>query len=125
MKKLIALFFALALAVSAASCESMPFDEYCYYYGYGHIEVAKDGSPYMSIIYLAEDHTCYYLTQMFSTDEPRLGRAYVGTWETLDDGKIFAKIGENTSRTLKLSALGSLVDVDTMEVFSPFDALMH
>lgn len=125
MKKLIALFFALALVFSAASCESMPFDEYGYFYGYGHIEVAKSGAPYMAILYLAEDHTCYYLTQMFNTDEPRLGRAYVGTWETLDDGKIFAKIGENTSRTLKLSALGSLVDVDTMEIFSPFDALMH
>ena len=124
MKKFLALLFALVLIVSAAFCESMPFDEYCYFYGYGHIEVLKSGAPYMSIIYLSEDHTCYYLTQMFNTDEPRLGRAYVGTWETLDDGNIFAKIGDNTSRTLKPSALGSLVDVETLEVFSPFDALM-
>lgn len=125
MKKLIALFFALALAFSAASCESMPFEEYCYFYGFAHIETLKSGAPSMSVIYLSEDHTCYFLTQMFSPDEPRLGRAYVGTWETLDDGKIFAKIGDNATLTLKLSSLGSLVDVDTMSVYSPVDVLMH
>ena len=125
MKKLVSVLFALILFFSAASCDSVPFEEYCYYEGYGHIEVLKSGAPYMAILYLAEDHTCYYLTQMFNTDEPRLGRAYVGTWETLDDGKIFAKIGENSSRTLKPSAMDCLVDVETLEVFSPFSVLFR
>lgn len=125
MKKLIALFFAFSLVFSAASCESMPFEEYCDFYGYAHIETLKSGAPAMSFIYLTKDHTCYYLTQTFSPEEPRLGRSYVGTWEMLDDGKIFAKIGDNATRTLKMSSLGSLVDVETMEVFISVDVLMH
>ncbi|MBO7662896.1 MAG: hypothetical protein J6U01_05955 [Clostridia bacterium] len=125
MKKLIALFFALALAVSAASCESMTIDEFCYYYGYGHIEVTKSGAPAMSIIYLAEDHTCYYLTEMFNKEAPVFGRAYVGTWELMADGSIFAQVGENATRTLKPSVMNTLVDVETLEVFSSFDALMR
>lgn len=122
MKKLFAVILILALLLPAAS---LALDrEIDFYYGYAHIEIAKDGSPFMSVIYFAEDQTCYYLTQLFRHDEPGLGRAYVGTWGYTADGDVFAKTGDNTSRTFAISSLGAIVDKETMEVFDRFDALM-
>lgn len=123
MRKLIALVLILVLALPAAAFAD-DVREVDYYYGYGHIEIAKDGSPYMSIIYFAQDHTCYYLTQMFWHDEPGLGRSYIGTWEYTDNGEVFAKTGNNTSMTLHITMFGSLVDTETMAVYEKFDALM-
>ena len=122
MKKLIALSLILAVLLPAAA---LAFDrELDTDYGYAHMEIAKDGSPFMAVIYFAEDQTCYYLAQMFRQDEPGLGRAYVGIWGYTSDGSIFAKVGENTTRTFKISSLGGLVDMDTMEVFESFSTLM-
>lgn len=59
------------------------------------------GAPAMSMLYLAEDHTCYFVIQSFHIDEPGLGRAYVGTWEVLSDGSIRAKTGDNTDTELR------------------------
>ena len=122
MKRIVTLFLVLALALPAAACASDP--EVSEYYGYGHIEIAKDGSPYISIIYFAPDQTCYYTTQLFRHDEPGLGRSYVGTWGYTADGHVFAKTGENTTRTFTITSAGGIVDKDTMEVFIMFDALM-
>lgn len=122
MKKLIALILAVALLLPAAA---FALDEIDTDYGYAHMEVTRDGSPYMAVIYFAEDHTCYYLAQMFRHDEPGLGRAYIGTWEYTDEGYVFAKIGDNTSITFKVvSSLHAIVDRTTMEVYDRFDALM-
>lgn len=122
MKKLMTITLILALLLPAVClAETNQVDEY---YGYAHMEVAKDGSPFMSVIYFAPDQNCYFLTQMFWHDEPGLGRAYVGTWGYTADGLVFAKTGENTSKTFKVTSLGSVVDTETMEVYISFDALM-
>ena len=122
MKKIVILLLVVSLLLPAAA---FALDrEVDPYYGYAHIEIAKDGSPFMSVIYFAEDQTCYFLTQLFRHDEPGLGRAYVGTWGYTADGDVFAKTGDNTTRTFKISSLGSIVDMDTMEVFERFDGLM-
>ena len=122
MKKLLAVILILAMLLPAAATALER--EVDYYYGYGHIEVTKSGTPFIAVIYFAEDQTCYYLAQMFKSDEPGLGRAYVGTWGYTADGKVFAKIGENTSATFSISSLGSIIDTETMDVYEKFDALM-
>lgn len=122
MKKLLALILILSLLIPAAS---FALDrEVDPYYGYAHIEVSKDGTPFMSVIYFAENQTCYFLTQMFWADEPGLGRAYIGTWGYTADGDVYAKTGDNTDITFAISSLGSLVDKETMDVYEPFSCLM-
>ena len=123
MKKLAALILALVLVlpVSALAFE----DEIDTDYGYAHMEVSSDGSPYMAVIYFAEDHTCYYLAQFFHHDAPGIGRAYVGTWEYTDEGYVHAKIGENSEITFRVfSSMNAIVDRKTMDVYDRFDALM-
>jgi len=123
MKRFVTLFLALALILPAASLAADPeVSKYC---GYAHIEIAKDGSPVVTVIYFAQDQTCYYLAQAFRHDETGLGRSYIGTWGYTADGNVFAKTGDNTSRTFGIASDGSLVDKETWEVFSMFDALMN
>ncbi|MBO7663633.1 MAG: hypothetical protein J6U01_09710 [Clostridia bacterium] len=123
MKKTIALILILALVVPVSS---LALDrEIDYFGGYAHIEIRKDNSPVMYMIYFAEDYTCYYLVQSFDTDGPGLGRSFVGTWGYTADGSVHAKIGNNTSITFKISSLGSIVDMETMQVYEFFDGLYH
>jgi hypothetical protein len=94
MKKLITVILILCLFLPAAAfaiSESDVIGCYAYY------EKLVSGAPAMYMIYFGPNHTCYYLIQAFSEDEPSLGRAYVGTWEVQSDGTIFAKTGNNTS----------------------------
>ena len=122
MKKILSFILILVLVFPAlAFAEEYEIDEF---YGYAHMEVSADGSPVMYMIYFAPDQTCYFTVQSFRHEEPGLGRAYVGTWGYTADGDVFAKTGDNTSRTFAISSLGSIVDKETMEVFDRFDALM-
>lgn len=121
MKRFLALFVLLVLLPVASLSDNPEID---FYSGYAHMEVLKDGSPAMYMIYFAEDYTCYFLVQTFHTDGPGLGRSYVGHWSYTADGDVYAKTGENTDITFKLSSLGSIVDRSTMQVYEPFSALM-
>lgn len=122
MKKLITIILVLAvlLPVSALALDR----EVDPFYGYAHMEVSASGVPFMTVIYFAENKVCYFLTQMFFSDKPGTGRAYIGTWEYTSDGDVFAKVGDNVSKTFKITSLGSLVDRNTMEVYEEFSALM-
>ena len=111
MKKLIAVFLVLvllpvlALADDAVGC-------------WTHYELLTDGCPYMEMLYLSPDHTCFFLVQAFHADEPGLGRAYIGTWKLNADGTVTAKVGDNTSMTLFFSEsyVGAL-DVKTGRMY--------
>lgn len=96
MKKLITVILVLALLLPVAVIADESGVVGCW----ATYELLTTGTPSITVICLTEDHSCYYLAQMFHADEPGLGRAYVGTWEMLSDGSVFAKIGENTSKTL-------------------------
>ena len=101
MKKLITvtLILALLLPVLALADESDIVGCWACY------DMQNDGTPAMFMLYLAEDHTCYFVVQAFHHDEPGIGRAHVGTWEMQSDGSLIAKTGENT--TTKLRFYGS------------------
>ena len=99
MKKLLSMILILALILPAAVSAAATGPVGCW----AHYELLNDGAPDMTMLYLADDHTCYYLTQMYHTDESGLGRQFVGTWEQLADGSVLAKTGNNTSTTLRFS----------------------
>ena len=123
MKKLITVILILALVLPVlVLADNDAVDEY---YGYASIEVSKTGAPTMFFLYFYKNQTCYYVAQQFHEDSPGLGRTYVGTWGYTSDGKIFAKIGDNTSVTLKpVEGMGALVDTSTYTVYYPVSALM-
>ena len=63
---------------------------------WAHYELLNTGTPYIYVLYFAEDHHCYFLGQAYKTDEPWLGRTHAGTWDVLQDGTIYAETGEGT-----------------------------
>ena len=100
MKKLITVILILALILPAAALASgMNSPVGCW----AQYELLTTGAPSMCMLYLAENHTCYYVIQSFHEDEPGLGRQFVGTWEQQADGTVLAKTGNNTSTTLRFS----------------------
>ena len=124
MKKILSFILILVLVFPAlAFAEEYEIDEF---YGYAHMDVFADGSPVMYMIYFAPDQTCYFTVQSFRHEEPGLGRAYVGTWEYMDDRCIFAKTGDNTDITFKMVKFAgsiTLVDRATMDVYEPFSVI--
>ena len=97
MKKLFALILALALLLSSAALADGVVG--CW----AHYELLTTGCPSMEMIYLAEDHTCYFIIQSFDHDAAGLGRTFVGTWEMQADGTVLAKTGNNASTVLYFS----------------------
>lgn len=122
MKKLIAIILAIALILPAAALAADK--EVSEFYGYAHINIEKDGSPYMSTIYFGENQTCYYFTQMFHAGETGFGRAYVGIWGYTADGDVFAKVGNSESAKIvfAITESGAIVDRASMDVFEPINA---
>ena len=114
MKKLITIILILALILPAAALADEKNVVGCW----GTYETLSTGAPAMTMLYLAEDHTCYFLTQMFGPDEPAIGRQYVGTWEMKSDGNVYIKTGNNTDMTLVFSNeyVGAM-DVDTNQLY--------
>jgi len=98
MKKLIAVLLIIALFLPAiALAEGSVVG--CW----AHYELLKTGAPSMEMLYLAEDHTCYFIIQSFHEDSAWIGRTYVGTWTLQDNGTVLAKTGENTETILYFS----------------------
>lgn len=113
MKKLLAIILILALLLPAAVlAEVNPVGCWVKY------EILKTGAPAMVMLYLADDHTCYYMAQSFHKDSEGLGRVHVGTWEYKPDGIVYAKTGENTETQLKIADNNAVaLDVKTFKYF--------
>lgn len=97
MKKLFSLILALALLLPSAVLADGPVGCWASY------EMTDSGTPNMQMLFLAEDHTCFYLVQTYHDDEPGIGRQLVGTWEMQPDGMVIAKTGNNTKTRLTFS----------------------
>ena len=95
MKKLITVILILCLLLPAAAlADDRPVGCWATY------SLLTTGAPQVTTIYLAEDHTCYFLIRLFDPDGEGNGRTFVGTWEQLPDGHFLAKTGNNTSTEL-------------------------
>ena len=114
MKKLITVILILVVLVPACA---FAVDESDVVGCWAHYEVLETGSPSMSMLYLSEDHTCYFLIQAFRSDEAGIGRTFVGNWKIESDGTLYAKTGNNTDTRLKFSSSNIAVNVETMEVY--------
>ena len=99
MKKLITVILILSLLLPAAAMTEELGIVGCW----SHYELQTTGAPEIKTLYLAEDYTCYFIIQAFKPDGPGLGRSYVGTWELLDDGSVYAKTGKNTDMILRFA----------------------
>ena len=88
MKKLIALFLILALLPAAALASESDIVG-CW----ANYEMLTDGAPCFTMLYLTEDHRCYFVTQAFHEDGEGLGRTYIGSWELQPDGSAIVKTG--------------------------------
>ena len=114
MKKLITIILALALILPVAAQASESDVVGCW----AHYDVQLNGAPAMQMLYLAENHTCFFIIQSFKEDEAWIGRTFVGTWEMQGDDVVYAKTGNNSDTTLKLNTNNTLaVEKDTLHVF--------
>ena len=121
MKRFLCLLFVLALLFSASAFA----DDLDVVGCWAQYSVLTTGAPSMSMLYLAEDHTCYYVTQQFRPDEAGFGRTYIGSWEFQIDGTLFVKIGNNAKLNLRFTSSGDIaLDTLTMDVYvniTPFN----
>lgn len=114
MKKLLAIILILALLLPAIALADAVNPVGCWV----KYEILNTGAPSMAMLYLAEDHTCYYMVQAFHKDSAGLGRVHVGTWEYKPDGIVYAKTGENTETLLSIADNNAVaLDVKTFKYF--------
>lgn len=91
MKRILILLLLLLLISSAALAD--PAD-YIGTWIYSVKNASGDGWQFQIFI-LDEDGSCYYSNQMYSSDEPGFGRAFVGSWREIRNG-VHIKYGNNT-----------------------------
>ena len=113
MKKLLSVVLILAILLPFAAFADDSAVVGCW----AHYEMQTDGTPSMAMLYLAEDHTCYFLIQAFHHDEAGLGRTHVGTWKIQSDGSIYAKTGNNTDMELTLYNENFAIKKDTLDIY--------
>ena len=113
MKKALTVFLILAVLLPFAVLADESDVVGCW----AHYELQTDGTPLMSMLYLAEDHTCYFIIQSFNHDGAGLGRAYVGAWSMNSDGSVYAKTGNNSQTDLRFVSENIAVEKSTMEVY--------
>lgn len=125
MKKLLAIILIVALLLPFSAFADDSDVVGCW----AHYELLTTGCPSMEMLYLASDHTCYFLIQAFDHDLPALGRTHVGTWEMQADGTVLAKTGNNSSTVLYFSPeYQAAVNTKTLAVFinlSSFDSMLY
>ena len=114
MKKFLSVFLDLVLLLPVSAFAVSDSDVVgCW----AHYSVGTDGSPSMAMLYLAEDHVCYFIIQSFRHDEAGIGRTYVGNWKIQDNGSIYAKTGNNTDTELILYNESLALTRDTRDVY--------
>ena len=113
MKKLLAVFLILALLLPVAAFADDSDVVGCW----ASYQLLTTGCPCMTMLYLADDYTCYYFTQMYEHDEVGFGRTFIGSWEMQRDGSVFVKIGNYATLTLELYGSNNFAVSDTLDVY--------
>lgn len=116
MKKFITLFLALALVLTAVSGTALTLSGWMVWGSWNHFEVTNNGMLLTSI-YLEEDGTAYFMTQLFVDGAPGVGRAYVGSWEITSDRYVHIVTGENTCLDLCFKDYNEMDDSATGSMY--------
>lgn len=90
MKRILVFVLVLALFLPVCSLADHDVPAWLIDGSWNHFEKTDDGMLLTSM-YLDEDGTAYFVTQVFNADGAGIGRAYLGTWEKtgLDTLRVF------------------------------------
>ena len=113
MKKLIILLLVVLLAVPVSSSAVAPF---LYEGAWTNTASLTDGVC-LTTIYLEEDGTAYFMTQMFRSGEVGIGRAFVGTWEPSGSDYVHVTTGNNSSVDLLYCTFNMMYDEATRAMY--------
>lgn len=113
MKKLITIILALALILPAAA---YAVDMEIVSGLWSHAEDTADGMLLTSM-YLTEEGIAYFVTQMFGSDGPGLGRAWLGSWELTEINTVHIIIGKHATLDLKYRDYNTMIDQATYDYY--------
>ena len=115
MKRAFILFLIFALVVpSVVLAADVPV--WLIEGSWNHFESTDDGMLLTSL-YLTEDGIVYFMTQLFRSDGPGLGRAFVGSWEKTGDDTLHVIIGNNASIDLTYCSYNMMYDYASMSYY--------
>lgn len=110
----IVLILFLMLSVMPANA----FDESIFYGAWARSYEKEDGGLTMEYFYLAADHSVYYVNRSFDAESEGFGRAFAGSWDTIDDG-IHIVYGNSAETDAYISKDGYLL-IPYGEKYIPF-----
>lgn len=84
MKKVITIILCFALLCSMLPARA--FDESIFYGAWARSYEKDNGGLTMEFFYLTADHKVFYVNRSFDAESEGSGRAFVGSWDTIDDG---------------------------------------
>lgn len=111
MKKSIVLFLALVVALPVLAFADVDVPEWLIEGSWNHFEDTGDGMLLTSM-YLTEEKTVYYVTQLFDSSGPVYGRSFLGSWEKTGADTVHVKIGNNTSLDLTYCTYNMMYDYE-------------
>ena len=114
MKKFVTLILILALVVSCSCASAVA--AWLIDGVWTHMETTATGCLITSL-YLTEDGTAYYVTQLFRDGEPGLGRAFVGSWSFTGSNTLHVIIGNNSSIDLTYCTGNMMYDYEMRDYY--------
>lgn len=108
MKKTFALLLVLAIVFPVVSL-AVNVEEWLIEGSWNHFEHTDDGMLLTSM-YLTEEGTAYYVTQLFNSDGPVYGRSFLGSWKKTGLNTIHVVIGNNSSLDLTYYTYNMMYD---------------
>lgn len=109
MKRFFVFAFVIVLLLPACSFADVDVPAWLIEGSWNHFEKTNDGMLLTSM-YLSEDGTAYFVTQLFNSDGPGIGRAYLGTWEKTGSDTLCVYTGTNSSVDLTYCTYNMMYD---------------
>lgn len=116
MKRLIAIILILALLLPAAALAA-DVPAWLIDGAWTHLEDNGEGSCSLISVYLTEDGKAYYVAQVFGSEEPSFGRAFVGSWTFTGPDTINVIIGNNATMDLVYKSFNMMVNFKTLDYY--------
>lgn len=109
MKKLLAVILILSLLLPVSAFADADVPAWLMEGSWNHFQSTADGMLLTSL-YLDDDGTAYFVTQLFNAEGPGLGRAFRGTWEKTGVDTLHVVTGNNSSLDLTYCTYNMMFD---------------
>ena len=116
MKKLFIVVLVLVLVFPLVAYADDGIPAWLIEGSWNHYESTDDGMLLTSI-FLTEDGTAYFVTQLFRDKEPAIGRAFVGSWEKTGRNTIHVIIGNSATMDLTYCSYNMMFDYDLLDYY--------